>query len=52
MSYVRPDLSHPYAQRFIDFFRACIGDNVEKTKHILFCIGRKGSTESPRSMAI
>ena len=29
MSYVSTDLSHPYAQRFIDFLLACIEDTVE-----------------------
>lgn len=30
MSYVSPDLSHPYAQRFIDYVLASIQDSVEQ----------------------
>ena len=30
MSYLRSDLSHPYAQRFIDFLLVCIEDSLNK----------------------
>ena len=35
MSYINTDLSHPYAQRFIDFLLACIEDSVDQRTHIV-----------------
>jgi len=32
MSYVHPELSHPYAQRLIDFLMEGVGENIEKRR--------------------
>lgn len=52
MSYSRSDLSHPYAQRFIDFLRACIEDNVDKTKHVVFRSASHTVPEAGQSLAV
>ena len=46
MSYVSTDLSHPYAQRFIDFLLVCIKDSVEKHSHVMFRHRQEGAPDS------
>lgn len=47
MSYFRPNLSHPYAQRFVNFFCSCIEDNDNHIK----LHGKSGSTSDQELIA-
>lgn len=52
MSYVRSDLSHPYAQRFVDFLCSCIEENVEKTKHVMFRVAQNPASDRAGAGAV
>ncbi len=46
LSYVNADLSHPYAQRFIDFLLECIRDNIESPLQLKVLNGEKVAANS------
>ena len=46
MSYVRPDYSHMYGQRFIDFLRIGVEDSIDRSKDTMI---RFDSTDLPKS---
>lgn len=52
MCYTRADLSHPYAQRFVEFLCACIEESIEKTKHVMFHNGPHEASDPDRSVAV